>query len=95
MALSALVAASAQAAPTWTGPSKLSATGESAESPSVAVDGVGDALAAWERNDKETGNRVVEVASRPAGAGAWGTPLTISNGALEGTLPPGRARRRR
>jgi hypothetical protein len=87
MLLSALMATPALGAPSWAGPAKLSATGESAESPSVAVDAGGDALAAWERTDKETGNRVIEVASRPAGAVSWGSPLTISSGALEGTLP--------
>jgi hypothetical protein len=87
MLLSALLAASAWATPTWTGSAKLSITGESAESPSVAVDAGGDALAAWERTDKETGNRIVEVASKPAGTVVWGAPLTISNGAVEGTLP--------
>ncbi|HEX4437518.1 MAG TPA: PKD domain-containing protein [Solirubrobacteraceae bacterium] len=87
MLLSAWVAAPAWATPTWTGPAKLSATGASAESPSVAVNAGGDALAAWERTDKETGKRVIEVASRPAGAAAWGSPLTISEGAVEGTLP--------
>jgi PKD domain len=85
--LSAFAAVAAWATPTWTGPAKLSVTGASAESPSIAVDASGDALSAWERTDKETGNRVIEVASRPVGAPAWGSPLTISSGAVEGTLP--------
>jgi hypothetical protein len=87
MLLSALMATPALGAPSWAGPAKLSTTGESAESPSVAVDAGADALAAWERTDKETGNRVIEVASRTAGAVSWGSPLTISSGAVEGTLP--------
>jgi PKD domain len=85
--LMALTAAPAGAAPAWIGANKLSVTEESAENPSIALDARGDALSAWERTDKETGNRVVEVASRPAGQPAWGAPLTISSGTLEGTLP--------
>jgi PKD domain len=81
--LSTWAAAPASATPTWAGPTKLSLTGGSAESPSVAVDAGGDALAGWERTDKG----VVEVASRPAGATAWGSPLTISSGTLEASVP--------
>lgn len=87
MLIAVWVVAPAWGAPSWGGPAELSASGESGESPSVAVDARADALSAWERIDKETGNRVIEVAGRPAGAGAWGSPLTISSGTVEGTLP--------
>jgi hypothetical protein len=87
MLLTALMATPAFGAPSWAGLAKLSTAGESAESPSVAVDAGADALAAWERTDKETGNHVIEVAGRPAGAVSWGSPLTISSGSAEGTLP--------
>ncbi len=66
---------SALAAPFWLRPIDLSAAGQSAEYPQVAVDPAGDAVAVWARSNGA--NTIVQSAARPAG-GAWGAPLDLS-----------------
>jgi hypothetical protein len=71
----ALQAPLALAAPAWLQPQALSASGQSAESPQVAVDPAGDALAVWSRSNGS--NTIVQSAVRPAG-GAWQAPVDLS-----------------
>jgi PKD domain-containing protein len=59
----------------WQGPVDLSAAGETAKEPRVAVDAAGDAVAVWTRFDGL--DFVVQAAARPAG-GAWQGPLDLS-----------------
>jgi hypothetical protein len=84
---SLLAATPAGAAPTWLSPAKLTADGENAQAPQVSVDAQGDALAAWQRLDEESGKTVIESSSRPAGSGGWGSPLIVSSSADEASLP--------
>ena len=86
-AVGLLAASTAMAAPTWLGPSKLSASGASAEKPQVTVDPSGDAVAVWERPDAKTANHVIEVASRPAGTGGWQPAQRLSNSSLQASEP--------
>ena len=67
---------SAQIGGAWRGPTQLSAPGQSAEAPQVAVDPAGDALAVWSRSNGT--NTIVEAASRQAG-GAWAAPVALSS----------------
>ena len=53
----------------------LSAAGQSAEAPQVAVDPAGDAVAIWQRSNGT--NTIVQSATRPAG-GPWHSPLDLS-----------------
>lgn len=82
-----LAALPAAAAPTWLAPVKLSATGQNAERPQVAVDARGDAVAVWTRLDEETGFYVVEAAGRPAGSGAWQSAVRVSNTGKQAATP--------
>jgi hypothetical protein len=53
----------------------LSATGESAKDPSVAMDGAGDTAVSWQRSDGS--DEIAQVALRPAGS-VFGTPVSLS-----------------
>src|SRR3954452_4288525 len=69
-------AASASAgAPVFGAPVDLSATGQDANAPQVAVDGSGNALAVWQRLDGS--NLIVQSSFRPAG-GAFAAPVDLS-----------------
>ncbi|UUY06066.1 hypothetical protein LRS13_11290 [Svornostia abyssi] len=73
----------------WTTPITLSAAGQDAYDPQVAVRPNGDAVAVWRRSDGA--NQRVQAATRPAG-GAWTTPGTLSdagNDAYEPALAVG------
>lgn len=72
----------------WSAPVDLSATGEEARSPQLAVDAAGDAVAVWTRfNGAETGSKsVVQSAFRPAGAG-WSAPVDLSAADRNAELP--------
>jgi hypothetical protein len=63
----------------WSAPVDLSAAGEDASEPQLAVDPAGDAVVVWSRFDgAETGSHsIVQAASRPAG-GAWSMPVDLS-----------------
>jgi hypothetical protein len=53
----------------------LSASGESAKNPFVAMDDAGDTAVSWQR--EESGNEIAQVAVRPTGA-AFGAPTSLS-----------------
>lgn len=72
----------------WSAPVDLSAPGEEAQSPQLALDAAGDAVAVWTRfNGAESGTRsVVQSAFRPAGA-AWSAPADLSAADRNAELP--------
>ena len=59
----------------WGPPVELSASGQAAESPALALDSAGDASAVWDRSNGS--NTIVEAAEMPAG-GAWEAPVDLS-----------------
>ncbi|MDQ3765420.1 MAG: hypothetical protein M3460_29395 [Actinomycetota bacterium] len=63
----------------WQAPVNLSAPGQDASIPQVAVDAQGNAVAVWQRFT--TFNAIVQAAARPAG-GAWQAPITLSLSAV-------------
>lgn len=71
-----LEVASRPAGGSWSTPAPLGPAANSPGPVQVAMDGAGDAFAAWAR-PTTTGASVV-VAERPAGAAAWLTPVTLS-----------------
>ena len=79
LALAGLLAASmssvpAAAAPTWVQPAvTLSASGQSAYNPMVAVDAAGNATAVF-----SGGGAVIKAVTRPAG-GTWGAPVDLTS----------------
>jgi hypothetical protein len=68
-------AATSPAGGSWQAPVDLSATGQSALEPQVAVDPAGDAVAVWERYDGA--DYIVQASTSPAG-GSWQTPVDLS-----------------
>ena len=68
----------------WESPTTLSAEGGDAYYPRVTMDVAGNAAASWRRNDGA--NFVVQVASRPLGAG-WGPPTTLSQSGQDAWTP--------
>jgi len=70
-------AADRPAGGSWAAAVNLSAAGEDAEDPRLAVDPAGDAVAVWRRYDGS--NVVIEAAVRTAG-GSWGAPVRLSAG---------------
>ena len=62
----------------------MSVAGRNADSPQVAVDGAGNAVAVWMRNDGTS--FVAQAASRPAG-GSFGAPVDLSLAGGEGWAP--------
>jgi hypothetical protein len=71
-----VVCGPACAAPTWLVPTNLSAAGQNASAPRIAVDQQGDAVAVWERSNGS--NDVVQASVRPVGAGAWQPAVDLS-----------------
>jgi hypothetical protein len=78
---SLVLAGIAQATPAWLSPTRLSATGFSAQDPQVGVDARGDAVAVWSRNG------ILEVSGRQAGAGGWEPAQQISLGGALAEAP--------
>ena len=80
------------AAPAWLAPQDLSAAGQDANDPQVAVDGQGNAIAVWSRSNGT--NDIVQAAVRAAGpqtaALAW-SPAVSAHRA--GSTPPSCRRR--
>ena len=76
-ALALFCASSATAGPVPLTPVDLSAGGNNASTPQVAVDPAGDTVAVWSRSNGF--NEIVQAASRPAG-GAWSGPVDLSAG---------------
>ena len=71
-------AAARSAGGTWQPPVDLSTAGRIYDSPRVANDSAGDAVAVWGWHDRsDTGNEVVQAATRPA-RGGWRAPVTLS-----------------
>jgi hypothetical protein len=66
----------------WGAPVTLSASGQDAGPPTVAVEPGGDALAAWSRFDGADDR--VQVAERASGGG-WGAPVTVSSAGVDAT----------
>jgi hypothetical protein len=62
----------------WTTPVFLSAVGENAFDPAVAIDRCGNAIAAWSRYNGSAD--VVQVSQLLAGATSWSTPVDLSDG---------------
>ena len=60
----------------WRAPVDISAGGELAEHPRVAIDPQGDATAVWDRSNGT--NTIVQAAELPAGAPAWQPPADLS-----------------
>ena len=75
----AVAAAPAWAAPAWVPQPDLTASGDNASVPAVAMNGAGDTVAAWQRS---SGTSLFAQASlRPAGA-SFSTPLTLGPAGL-------------
>lgn len=72
-----VVLAGTTTAAAWSEPANLPTPGGDAESPRVAVDRRGDAVAVWARSHGR--REVVESAARPAG-GVWSRPVRLSAG---------------
>jgi hypothetical protein len=62
----------------WSAPVDLSGASGNAESPTIAVDPAGDAVAAWKL--RLAGSEAIETAYKPAG-GVWGAPEAVEFGA--------------
>ena len=60
----------------WQPPADISASGQLAEHPQVAVDPQGNAAAVWDRSN--AGNTIVQAARLPAGAAAWQSAANLS-----------------
>jgi hypothetical protein len=73
--LGGLLAPPALGAPAWLQPVDLSAAGQDAEAPQVAIDPASNMVAVWVRNDGA--KDIVQAATRPAG-GAWGPAVPLS-----------------
>ncbi len=65
-------------------PVKLSAAGQNAAFPTVAVNEMGDAIVAWRRSNGA--NEIVQASFRPAG-GSFGVPVNLSPEGRNGDLP--------
>ena len=60
----------------WQTPVDLTAPGQDAEDPHVAVDPAGDAIAAWDWYDGT--HFIIRAAVRPAASGVWQSPVDLS-----------------
>jgi hypothetical protein len=77
-------AAPAAAYATWLAPSNLSAVGQDATEPQVAVDGSGGTVAVWARSDGS--HTIIQASGRPAG-GAWGPVFDLSQSGRDAIAP--------
>jgi hypothetical protein len=73
-----LIASPVSAAPAWLSPVDLSAAGDGAGQPQVAVDPAGNAIAIWNHDDEGFSMGVVESAFHPVG-GTWSEPTKLSS----------------
>ncbi len=74
--------------PTWLSPVSLSASGQNAASPVVAMDGNGDTQAAWVAPDGNTANPAFQGVLRTAGPGnAFGAVQTVSDDSQVASSP--------
>jgi hypothetical protein len=81
----AVQAASRAAGGSFEAPVQLSAPGRGAVSPQVAVDGVGNAVAAWARFDGT--NYIVQSATGRAASGVWQEPVDVSAADVDALTP--------
>jgi hypothetical protein len=72
----ALLAVPSAGGGVWQVPVNLSAGGQEADSPQVALDPQGNAVAVWRRSNGP--NYIVQGAVRPAGGGVWRAPVDLS-----------------
>jgi hypothetical protein len=72
------------AAPSWQTALALSDAKKEAFGPQVALDGRGDAVAAWE--SREGGEYAVEASTRTGLTGAWQTPVVVKKLGTEPTM---------
>ncbi|HEY6836643.1 MAG TPA: PASTA domain-containing protein [Gaiellaceae bacterium] len=79
-----LMSGTANATPTWLAPQDISAEGAKAESPQVALDAAGNAVAVWQHWVGD--NRVIGTAFRPAGAG-WQRDQDLSDAGADAQHP--------
>ncbi len=77
-------AASRPAGGSFGAPVSLSATGQNADEPQVAIDPAGDAVAVWRRSNGT--NYIIQAASRPAG-GSFGAPVDLSLAGQSAAVP--------
>jgi hypothetical protein len=77
-------AASRPAGGVWSGAVDISVAGGDAVEPQVAIDGSGNAVAAWSRNG---GLRTVVQAATVAAGGGWSAPADLSNPEGSATTP--------
>jgi PKD domain len=84
IAMSLLMTAPAAAHSGWLAPANLSAAGQDAIEPQVAVDGDGDAVAVWARSDGS--HYIVQASARPA-EGAWGPVADLSQSGRDSEAP--------
>jgi hypothetical protein len=61
---------------TWSTPVDLSAAGQNAFRPQVAVDGSGNLIAVWERDDGD--NEIIQASTSTNGGVTWSTPVNLS-----------------
>lgn len=69
----------------WLAPVDLSASGLNAESPQLAVDAQGNALAVWDHVEGAT--YAVQAAARPAASGVWQAAVDLSRAGQAVTSP--------
>lgn len=67
----------------WSAPVAISASGAPVETPDVAVNEEGEAIATWMRQTASPRwevevSRLSDIGATPAGSGAWSTPIIIS-----------------
>jgi PKD domain len=70
---------------TWQAPVGLSAVGENASIPQVAVDPQGDAVVVW--TGSNGGNRIVEATTRGGVSSMWQAPVALSSSSDEASEP--------
>lgn len=83
--LVASAAPSAWAAPAWIAQPDLTASGDSASVPSVAMNAAGDAIVAWQRSSGPS--LLAQASLRPAGA-SFSAPLTLGPAGSAALGPP-------
>ncbi|HET9257141.1 MAG TPA: hypothetical protein VFO16_18350, partial [Pseudonocardiaceae bacterium] len=77
-------AAARSAGGAWQAPVSLSAAGQNASDPQVAVNAQGNAVAVWTRSNGS--NDIVQAAARSA-AGAWQAPVSLSGTGQNASAP--------
>jgi hypothetical protein len=69
----------------WQAPVDLSVAGQNADSPQVAFDSQGNAVAVWRRFNGT--NYIVQGAVRPAASGVWQAPVDLSAAGQDANVP--------